>query len=530
MALFGASRAAPSRIGCFGKLPVYGDFLSSGADSPEAEAFVTWLQEGAAASVVPSFAPDQVLQMLWQPVGARRTLAALLWPSQDAAGRRFPFAIFTSLAGGFVDRHGPRALVAADGVWRAMRELRTAVAAAPRQAEVYACFRDANAPTPPEDRAVNRAYVDRAQAAQFRREDFVPVGLHVQDLIWFAENLGGTADPRFALRMPLHGSADPLAEGATWLHVLHDRLGLGTLDAALVVRSARADGSSVFEFRRPLARDDFSFLFAPTADYRAADHLGFRVAPTSAADASFLERFQRAWGARPPSCATVLETGAQGWTPGEMATGPVVLGNSDPVTIVGIAAPLPGPQTDGSDRAAPGRDAPVRDVPGRDVPVRDVPTGRVYEAEPITDPQPMMLLPTDGILPVTQPATQPVAESEPGTADVVTGEVVPTPRVLADRVRELVRRPMMPGRVVRIDAGGPTPVVLLADGSNVSHVRSPAPEAVEELERRTRDHDEAVRLIAELERIHREMEADLRRMVDDACSRTTKPAQEERRA
>lgn len=524
MALFGSSRPSPLRIGCFGKLPIYGDFLSAAGDSPEAQEFVNWLQEGVAACAVPTFAPDQMLQMLWQPASSRRTLAALLWPSQDQAGRRFPFAMFASLPGGFVGKQGPRALVAADGVWRAMRDARPAVVGAARRADVDAVFRDLTAPPPPEDRDVNRAYVDRAQAAQFRREDFVPVGLHVQDLVWFAENLGGTADPRFALRMRLHGVTDPVVEGATWLHVLSDRLGLGSLDAALVVRTARADGASVFAFRRALSRDDFGFLFAPGAEYRGADHLGFRVAPSNASDTAFLARFQRAWSARQPSCATVLEAGAQGWTPGEMATGPVQLGEADPPSLLDIPVLEATPPT--QETGAPA----------------EVATGRVYEAEPVTDPQPPLSVAAvvagaaprasgDTTQSATQPTTEPAGVVAPAApaAEPVTGEIVPTPRALADRVRELARRPMMSGRVVRLDAGGPAPVVLLADGSSVTPLRGVSADAVEELERRTRDHDEAMRLIAELERIHREMETELRRMVGEACTRSARTAQEDRR-
>lgn len=372
MALFGSSRPAPTRIGCFGKLPFYGDFLSFGVDSPEAQAFVTWLQDGAASSAVPSFAPDQLVQMVWQPAGTRRTLVAVLWPSLDAAGRRFPFSLFTSLPAGFVERHGPRALVAADGVWRSLRDIRPPVVKAPRPAELYGFLRDQQSPPPPEDREVNRAYVDRAQASQFRREDFVPVGLHVQDLVWFAENLGGTPDPRFALRMRLHGVTDPVAEGATWLHVLSDRLGLGSLDAALAIRTARAEGGAVFAFRRPLSRDDLPFLLSPGAEYRAADHVGYRIAPSGAADTAFLERFQRAWSQRAPSCATVLEAGAQGWTPGELATGPVELSESDPPSLREI--PMHSTVVPPIHEPAPPTIAP------------DVTTGRLYEAEPVTDP------------------------------------------------------------------------------------------------------------------------------------------------
>src|SRR6187455_2395516 len=118
MGIFSSSRAAPAKIGCFGKLPSYGDFLSLNAEGPEAQALAAWLQSGVSVLSTSAVAADQTVTFVWRPEGARRTLVGALWPSADSAGRRFPFALFAAYPDDHLSQHGARRLIAAEPTWR----------------------------------------------------------------------------------------------------------------------------------------------------------------------------------------------------------------------------------------------------------------------------------------------------------------------------------------------------------------------------------------------------------------------------
>lgn len=87
--------------GCFGKLPIYGDFIRYHAGGVEAGEFDLWLQTGlefakrrnevnwpAAYSQAPSY------HFLFHAQSPERFLVGILQPSRDQSGREFPFAAF----------------------------------------------------------------------------------------------------------------------------------------------------------------------------------------------------------------------------------------------------------------------------------------------------------------------------------------------------------------------------------------------------------------------------------------------------
>ncbi|MBU1698546.1 MAG: type VI secretion system-associated protein TagF [Candidatus Eisenbacteria bacterium] len=88
-------------IGCYGKLPVAADFISSQADHPAAAGFVRWLDE--AISLARTRLNDDWLEhfqkmpphgFIYRSNGSSSYLAGALFPSRDQSGRAFPFATF----------------------------------------------------------------------------------------------------------------------------------------------------------------------------------------------------------------------------------------------------------------------------------------------------------------------------------------------------------------------------------------------------------------------------------------------------
>lgn len=90
--------------GCYGKLPIHGDFIRHRAGDPEIDALDQWLQAGiltgrqaAGASFDAAWDATPPLRFLFRSPQTKRILAGVLAASVDKAGRRFPFLVFGRL-------------------------------------------------------------------------------------------------------------------------------------------------------------------------------------------------------------------------------------------------------------------------------------------------------------------------------------------------------------------------------------------------------------------------------------------------
>lgn len=101
----GGTRSVELRVSCYGKLPVYKDFLRENLAGKEAQFFKQWLDRGfghywgdrqdyRGTTVYPH-------GFLFRFPGTARYLVGYLWGSHDEGGlRSFPFSIFAFMAGG----------------------------------------------------------------------------------------------------------------------------------------------------------------------------------------------------------------------------------------------------------------------------------------------------------------------------------------------------------------------------------------------------------------------------------------------
>ncbi|HEX7900594.1 MAG TPA: type VI secretion system-associated protein TagF [Planctomycetota bacterium] len=90
--------------GCYGKLPIHGDFIRHHAGDPEIDEFDQWLQMGilagrkaAGAGFDAAWDATPPARFLYRSPRTRRVFAGVLAPSVDKAGRRFPFLVFARL-------------------------------------------------------------------------------------------------------------------------------------------------------------------------------------------------------------------------------------------------------------------------------------------------------------------------------------------------------------------------------------------------------------------------------------------------
>lgn len=95
-----ATTRLPELVGCFGKMPIHGDFIRHNVQCGETVAFENWVQEGVSLvtrkhpgtwpEVYRNFPP---LNFVLMGEEQERTLAGTLVASQDRSGRPYPFSV-----------------------------------------------------------------------------------------------------------------------------------------------------------------------------------------------------------------------------------------------------------------------------------------------------------------------------------------------------------------------------------------------------------------------------------------------------
>lgn len=84
-----------SELGLFGKIPAKGDFIRHNVTDDAARSFEQWVQEsndalrGAGGEL-----PEHPVRVVFTPPGSAKTVVAVLVPSQDQVGRKYPLVIF----------------------------------------------------------------------------------------------------------------------------------------------------------------------------------------------------------------------------------------------------------------------------------------------------------------------------------------------------------------------------------------------------------------------------------------------------
>ncbi len=93
-----------SYIGCLGKIRSYAEFIRLEAMHPEVGAWDEWLQEGLAAGkrkypagLDGRYTTGRELSFVWKPNGSSTALIGHSVPSQDKAGRLYPFTVFAGV-------------------------------------------------------------------------------------------------------------------------------------------------------------------------------------------------------------------------------------------------------------------------------------------------------------------------------------------------------------------------------------------------------------------------------------------------
>ena len=95
-------------VGCFGKLPIHGDFIRHRA-TPQVNAFDEWIQNGIVfaaekrATFDADFPKAPIERFIFRPPGSAQFLVGVWMPAHDKPGRLYPFTVFACVdAGAFL--------------------------------------------------------------------------------------------------------------------------------------------------------------------------------------------------------------------------------------------------------------------------------------------------------------------------------------------------------------------------------------------------------------------------------------------
>ncbi len=90
-----------ANINCFGKLPIYADFIKLGSENRELTLFDKWIQEGMHFAKTKlengfekSYRGSLHYNFIFQPKNSDKSIIGILFPGMDKSGRYSPFVVF----------------------------------------------------------------------------------------------------------------------------------------------------------------------------------------------------------------------------------------------------------------------------------------------------------------------------------------------------------------------------------------------------------------------------------------------------
>jgi len=273
--VLGFMKRGPGSVGCYGKLPRHGDYVSHASDGPEARFLSSWFDKGYL--LTPGRDNPDAAEVGFLVRGRKRGLVGVFWPSGDASGtRRFPFALFAPMPTKTLAQCGDLVTV---GIAPAVVEMARAFPGIREAAgidQIHGLLSRIPISTPPSVADI-RSEFGREAGRSLSAAAAMPV---LFEVLRFAAALGGGnrgEAPNFAVRIPLRTEYAPSAESAAWLSILSERLGDSGMTARSHLFIRRAKGSAegeMFVVHRDLKHDDLGFVLIPSDEYPYGNILG----------------------------------------------------------------------------------------------------------------------------------------------------------------------------------------------------------------------------------------------------------------
>jgi type VI secretion system ImpM family protein len=256
-------------LGCFGKLPCYGDFLEGNLLSPTSRALKEWVLEGREAvglgsQVVETARPKETARrrFLCGLPGSVELVAGVIRPSTDQGGRRsFPFMVFAQFPRRQYGKHYWLLPLALSPAWDALDDAWDSLANVATKAAFQEVVASTLIPPPAPVGEVRSTYEGLQQETAekpFAREDSSLDALlrNLPDV--FRELRKGSNGEGLRLELPV--SADPAGacfEASMWIDLLNRQFMWRRFEPGVFLTegSAEKNAHALFVFGILQARD-----------------------------------------------------------------------------------------------------------------------------------------------------------------------------------------------------------------------------------------------------------------------------------
>jgi type VI secretion system ImpM family protein len=272
--VLGFGRKVTQGVGCYGKLPLHGDYVSHQGDAPEARRLTAWISDGY--RLTGGRDDREAAETRFILPGKHSAILGTIFPSVDKSGtRRFPFVLFAELPEKTIAALGAAIPLAIESTWSSM----TNAFAGIRKAETPEALRTeigriGIGPLPEVDAALADLRTATEEAKIGER-----TGAVYFDTLRLAGALGGARKgdaPAFAASLRLTTSAAEHVEAAAWLSIFSRAFADPELPATtgLFLRPRLGDRpGELFLFHRDLRPEDLGYVLSPTSSYEFANAL-----------------------------------------------------------------------------------------------------------------------------------------------------------------------------------------------------------------------------------------------------------------
>lgn len=293
-------------LSCYGKLPIYKDYISLEVGKGAGEAFKEWLDKGFGTDWGESGGQHATLshphRILFAPENQKDIAIATIWSSSDEGGlRKFPFAFFVSLPKKTVTQLGDRSITRLTPIWEQLESQYLSLDGIPGITEFYDSFRKSSVNMPMQDDSGDSgdaasqrdAITVRQIGAGLFGENFQAGWANILnrlgDAIAYGRKTAGKGGG-MALRLPLAASVDVPLQIEMWLQFVNNNLG-GKMNTPTVLfpQGGREENAAFVAIWRELRREDVCLLSDNVSEYEHVEDLAGLPVPAAEGAESELE-------------------------------------------------------------------------------------------------------------------------------------------------------------------------------------------------------------------------------------------------
>lgn len=238
-------------VGCFGKLPIWPEYMEAGTSYPSARAFKQWLHGGREHAGLEDPEGGRVdtevrahLRLLIGLPGSTELLVGVLRPSKDQGGRSFPFSVFSLIPRKLYGKHYPLLPLALSPVWDVLEDAWDSLAAVATKGAFEEMLESLEVPHPAPLNEVKAVYQGRQRESTgplLEREDGASLARALRNLPAFLKRLRKGSDSAGLLaELPVAREPDGACfDASVWIDLVNRQFRLKRFDPLVFLDASR---------------------------------------------------------------------------------------------------------------------------------------------------------------------------------------------------------------------------------------------------------------------------------------------------